>query len=169
MFEVTVGRFVFLSNGIEIFSCRPPLKSMTSSSAAIASFAFQKNTNAIPYYTERGNSDVRVQDKEEAILILGKLHTTLDSPFPLFFLNRVTSFTSPKSENTRKISSSVKARGMSPTNNLFPGIVTRLDTLDDELLLPDLDFVSGDFEERSSCLLSGSRYRRVALPSCTVR
>jgi hypothetical protein len=109
VYDVTVGRFVFLSNGIKILSCRPPLKSMTSSSAAIASFAFQKITNAIPYYyTERGNSDVMVQDMEEATLILDKLRTTMDSPLPLFFFNRVTSFTSPKSENTRKISSSVK-------------------------------------------------------------
>jgi hypothetical protein len=102
---------------------------------------------------------VVVQDKEEATLILGKLHTTLDSPFPLFFFNRVTSFTSPKPENTRKISCSVKCRGMSPTNNLFPG----MDTLDDELLLPDLDFVSGDFEERSSCLFLGGNLRFVPL------
>ncbi len=52
---------------------------------------------------------------------------------------------------------------MSPTNNLFPGIVTRLEMLEDELLLPDLDFVSGDFEERSSCLFLGGNLRFVPL------
>jgi hypothetical protein len=52
---------------------------------------------------------------------------------------------------------------MSPTNNLFPGIVTRLDMLEDELLLPDLDFLSGDFEERSSCLFWGGNLRFVPL------
>ena len=52
---------------------------------------------------------------------------------------------------------------MPPTNNLFPGIVVRLDTLEDELLMPDLDFVSGDFEERSSCLFLGENLRFVPL------
>ncbi len=111
----------------------------------------------------RGKSDVRVQDTEEAILILDKLHTTLDSPLPWLFFNRVTFFTSPKSENMRKIFSSVKWRGMSPTNYLFPGVVIRLNTLDDELLLPDLDVVSGDFDERSSCLFLGGNLRFVPL------
>jgi hypothetical protein len=35
--------------------------------------------------------------------------------------------------------------------------------LEDELLLPDLDFVSGDFEERSSCLFLGGNLRFVPL------
>jgi hypothetical protein len=61
----------------------------------------------------------------------------LDSPFPLFFFNRLTSFTSPKSLNVRKISISSRWSGMSPTNNLFPGIAA----------------LSGDFEDRSSGLL----------------
>jgi hypothetical protein len=55
---------------------------------------------------------------------------------------------------------------MSPTNNLFPGIVIRLfdlDMLEDELLLPDFDFVSGDFGERSSCLFLGGDLRFVPL------
>ena len=49
----------------------------------------------------RGNRDVRVQDKEAAILISDKLHTTLDSPLPLFFFKRFTSFTSPNLEKVR--------------------------------------------------------------------
>ena len=49
----------------------------------------------------RGNRDVRVQEKEAAILISDKLHTTLDSPLPLFFFKRFTSFTSPNLEKVR--------------------------------------------------------------------
>ncbi len=50
-----------------------------------------------------------------------------------------------------------------PDMQLIPWNCIRLDMLEDELLLPDLDFVSGDFEERSSCLFWGGDLRFVPL------